>query len=497
MVMAMHAIMSALMVALGLCDQCGEGEIRVSAGGGRTVRLGGKMVPIPDDRIVPTCDHCNAVWLDRKDLEALLGESAATQSPDEAFLGTPASEATVFRHAWTKLDRGLLPHFFRRRRVEHVLSTDPMLCTLRDADTQGARYLAARVDLTTERTRWIQTPLSELEWHALLRGALSLRDALCKFPVWVVDYHPTHGVAGGWRLQPEDLPRDALPPRGVALAEDVRARFAVLLPPSPPRALHVASPTQTGHRIPLGKLGRVTRCNEAVYNALALAREKPKTRLDRKRALARARVDAVASLPGSFAIELLPSDPMFFERVSEDLARLAAASDDPAKLKATLKSLPGVEGPYHKLLAALRSEGIEVMLDTPEARSFVGEAAAARIAPAITKTHRHKSTVQAVEGYFLGFSFSNQRFEFYDQSHDKEIRGSLDLTLFATISEADEDRVTVGYNTRYRAEIAATVTKAADGSEHVDYELRSFDLAPQSSADPPETLKLSGNPAKR
>src|SRR5438034_5615384 len=103
------------------------------------------------------------------------------------------------------------------RQISRVLLEydGPQLVVLADRDRE---YLAVAVDEDESATRWLQVPISHLELRALVIGARSVREALRKPTVTVVDYaHDLSQPAFAWLVQWSEIPDRVLPRPGVRL----------------------------------------------------------------------------------------------------------------------------------------------------------------------------------------------------------------------------------------------------------------------------------------
>lgn len=110
-----------------------------------------------------------------------------------AFLSAESSAcAHEFEHALQELDGavGVLVASFREGRK---------------------RFVGVAVDLEGSTVRWVEAPIDDAEWAALLGGFTSLRDVLRKETAWVVDREPSLQPLHCWQVAGSELSDQHLP----------------------------------------------------------------------------------------------------------------------------------------------------------------------------------------------------------------------------------------------------------------------------------------------
>ncbi len=82
-----------------------------------------------------------------------------------------------------KFGQEIMPLLVTRRALKEILIEydGPRLAILEQPPDQ---ILALCIDEDKNGVRWIQSPLSSLEYEALMRGALTVRAALLLSPAW-------------------------------------------------------------------------------------------------------------------------------------------------------------------------------------------------------------------------------------------------------------------------------------------------------------------------
>ena len=103
----------------------------------------------------------------------------------------------------------------------------PRLFTARSPD--GDLLLAYLCDADEARARFVVVPTDPSIVSQLQDGALPVRDALSRAPLWLVDLEP-QGVVEVLETAPADLPDEALPQPGVLLFPEPRRPLLLQLP---------------------------------------------------------------------------------------------------------------------------------------------------------------------------------------------------------------------------------------------------------------------------
>ncbi len=141
------------------------------------------------------------------------------------------------RESWNLLDEQIVSP--PALDVEHVLAEydGPELITLTGI---GQRYLGVASDNDRSFRRWVYAPITNTEFKALIDGAETVRDALLKANIYVVDVSIDDVPTRAWQCDGRHLTDDNLPERGALLPRLTREHFAEspasgALPPNPGR----------------------------------------------------------------------------------------------------------------------------------------------------------------------------------------------------------------------------------------------------------------------
>lgn len=91
----------------------------------------------------------------------------------------------------------------------------PKLFTFWDAD--GALCLACWSDESPERIRFLVVPVTDADIIELTTGVVTVREALQKPRLWILDIDNDWSLLGAWLVDPVSVPKDAQPQPGVML----------------------------------------------------------------------------------------------------------------------------------------------------------------------------------------------------------------------------------------------------------------------------------------
>ncbi|WP_437955553.1 hypothetical protein WME76_29105 [Sorangium sp. So ce119] len=355
--------------------------------------------------------------------------------------------------------------------IEHVLVeyNGPQVVTLRDAI--GVK-LAVASDEDESCVRWVQAYITETERKALFDGALTIRDALLKDVVFVVDVSHDGRPLRSWDYDPTLLTDADLPKRGALLPRAVREEFAQAVPEFPELRLDGGGVVRSSG-VAFRALSSVLDSFQRLWNAIAqsITDEGPKERGRWPSVLANAaELSLGAAGHGSLVLHVSPSDEHVFNEVAKKFESLANAGDDPAKLSSAFAKLgPRVQSRYGELLGHLQKQDLQLLTRWPSGSAFVSGYAAARVLSAFPRGQVGKPrTVKAV-GTFLAFDSTKLDFEFTDESSDDKYEGRVDPEVLETHAS-----VAVGRGSRYvvTIEVQSTVTHA--GHLHESNTLRSI-----------------------
>lgn len=291
----------------------------------------------------------------------------------------------------------------------------PQLVTL---PHRGSNFLGIAVDESDHAVRWILAEITSLEYEGLVRGGASIRSAISKERVLVVDFAPDYRKLGVWELNIRDVPPVVLPEPGVPLPSSVRQRFRNAELPQPVFVLG-------SERVPFGDLSVFLGQIQKFWNVAAQAVGDTFSVLS-----------ATALAPGSLTLQVYTDNVALFERVAERYRELAIVTDDAQALSEKLNEEPAaIASAYREYIHAIADHGIEVLAKWGDGGAYLGPSVVERTEEelvAVLDQQEEEPTVETVQyrGYFKGFWIkTSPRFEFHDIQSGEEFTGRIDSAL--------------------------------------------------------------------
>lgn len=382
------------------------------------------------------------------------------------------------RPTW-KLPPGDLTMRLPERAVEHVLVEfdGPQLVTLRDADN---RYLGVASDIEGETVRWIHAQITELEWQALVRGLVPLRDAFLKPVVWVIDEYADGIRVRGQMASGTDLDESDLPKAGALMPASVRRTFASEMPALPARMLRFQQKGTPPHTIDLTTLSRGSAAYQRLVTACATPANEtaPAARSDLAK---RSRLLAVARpMAASYGIELGSHDPALFDTVSSRIAKLIASADNREALMRFFAEFPDAQSAYNSFLRTLYDNDLDVMASWPSGGAFLSADRSVSVRTVVESTIETKEQTIHPTGYFRGFTKGSKKFEFFEPAHDRHYSGDVSKTL---LSKGDA-KVVISDADLHVATILSRRALSPSGDVTMEYELLDYAPVPPASGTP-------------
>ncbi len=339
----------------------------------------------------------------------------------------------------------VVPPVFGRNYKEVLIEYNgPRLVLLEE---HSMLFLSLCIDEDGSGTRWIQSRISQLEYQALMGGALAVRDALLKPGMTLLESAHDEALQHAWQLNPRDIPEEILPEPGALLPEYVRASFRTDMEPDVAAEFHIGAEGGSGNRISFARLSKATATLQHVWTSLASTLGTEQITLN-----------AVGLRAGSFKVRVEVDNPNLYKRIANVYGELTRATYDEIKLVETLSRLPpSVVENYSQYLSALNVNQLDVLAewreDAVERIAFVGYAGAQRTRKSIKSvksTSDVKRWIETLTGYFEGFSRSPRHFEFYDQVSGNRVSGKIQKSLRDTPITGE---LHLGHRLKYRAEI--------------------------------------------
>lgn len=362
------------------------------------------------------------------------------------------------KHDW-KPDQLFALAAMPQRTVQEVLLEydGPLVVLLKDQI--GLRYLGVAVDESAHLRRWIESPVSDLEVTAMKCGALSVRNALLKPEMMLVDIDHYGHVVSASRLKREDAPESALPEVGAMLPSDATVALGLDADGSP--EFQMSGREAKDGRLPFITLSLVTSNLQVLWNAIA-----PEFNATRST------LSAVALAKSSFKVKVHVDDRDLFDNIAGTYNRLAAATYDEAALEAILaKSRPTVVSAYTNYLKAVDINQLEILGKWRTGAAFVGYEGARRARKTIrtvTKVVVPQSETIKRRGFLEGWGRKPQHFEFYDTDLGLRYIGRVSKALSAIPMDV---QIVLGHQNIYDVEI---LVEPKLGKPAPNYTLLSF-----------------------
>ena len=365
-------------------------------------------------------------------------------------------------HYWPAADM-LLPGAWPRWEPKHVLEEydGPQIVI---HEFGGVDHLGIAVDETNAFVRWVFAPITKLEFRGLIHSGETLRAALLKENVLVVDcaladLTPLHVMA----MRGDQLPETALPEPGALLPRYLTALF--------PDAPELASPhfdiqSVMGEGVPFGDLAAITSETQSIWGTIAQSMN-----------ISEGRLIARAGGIGSLRV-YVEADSDQFERIAKIYREITLAMDDPRNLARKIQEYNRVPiAAFAKYLNTVRKHQVDVLAKWQEQSALIGPESANRAAKTILPEAipLARTTARAIagdvpapairqfHGYFENFwrGKNSGRFEFYDLDTAQGFRGTLSKDLVRQI-RPDEFSLALGRGTLQRYEITVTIEYVSD-----------------------------------
>jgi hypothetical protein len=342
----------------------------------------------------------------------------------------------------------------RERQIERVLLQydGPQLVVLSDGRQKYLGYVADELD---NGIRWLHVPVSNLELKALHRGKLTLREALEKAEINIVDVSHAGETSDVWIAPPLVVPLDCLPEPGLLLPAFARDRSAE---DQPDRLAFECEGAGVGNGvITFECLGAFTSALQRLWFVLA---KRSGVDIDRTAEFNAATLAFAAGHAGSFAIEVARLDNESFDVIATQYKDLIHASyEDPSGLDARVTRSPELSYAWGQYAEALETHRIDVLANWSTDAVFLGNDRAKRVAKSYgRRTRRDPRAVVGppqiarinVDGYFDGLMHRRHRFDFVDPSRDEDYSGDIDRAIAEELQTMD---ITLGRHVFYRASI--------------------------------------------
>lgn len=362
-----------------------------------------------------------------------------------------------------KFGQEIMPLLVTRRALKEILIEydGPRLAILEQPPDQ---ILALCIDEDKNGVRWIRSPLSSLEYEALMRGALTVRAALLKPGMVLVEYShdKDEKLQSAWELDPTQVPDDVLPDVDTLLPNYVMISHPSTLAPNVSAEFRLGTKGTRDipeHIISFQRLSAVTAGIQHLWDAIGSTLTARPTVLN-----------AYATSRGSLAIRVQVDDKETFSQVAAVYRELTRATYDRKQLVETLSAKSArVIRRYSEYLKMLDENSLDVFAEWYAGVAFIGHAGAQRNRKHIRVPAPEVATPKRIvrAGYLEGFGRSPRHFEFYDPDTGARITGLIhkDLRDFPL-----RDELYLGHRRKYLVEIESVRV----GSNPPKYTLLAF-----------------------
>ncbi|MGH6712820.1 MAG: hypothetical protein ACREEK_28165 [Bradyrhizobium sp.] len=328
----------------------------------------------------------------------------------------------------------------------------------------GRDYLGLVVDHDDNKVRWIFTPVSPVELRGLMHHGETLRSAILKDRVFVVDYDAeSQSTAEVSEIDGDNIPESALPAVSALMPSYLKAAFPLTEEQRARPYFDLQS--ATGRGLPFGDISAITSQMQAVWATIA-----------RSLNIANGQLAATSGGSGSVRV-FVDTPPEQFGRIAAVYRDLALALGNPALLARQIQIYDRVPiAAFAKYLSTIKKHDVEVLAQSEQQAAFLGPHAAERAmrvvpeAVALTRPPEVDTSPQAItldlHGYFENFWRGKKtgKFEFYDLLTAKTYTGPLAPRLMASL-RPDEFAMVLGRVTLKRYYATVTVTYVAPDKE--------------------------------
>ena len=377
------------------------------------------------------------------------------------------------RGAW-KLDGKLIATNFE---LTHKRVLAPFVLVAVDRD--GKQQIAVALDGDKRVVRWVYAPITTLELRALVYGGTSIRDAILKDRIIIVDRRSTDNAQEqAWYASSADIPADVLPGNDflLPLILTEESRGSVLSSVGSETEIQIdGAAVLDGALISFEDLSELVGRIQKLWHAIAgtwYENNKAPEQKPAGQGFTASTLLLTGTRQGSFVAQVKPADDVMFGILLSQFKRLVETSDDDNKLDAELRACgPEVSVAFDAFMMFANNRKLEVLTKSARAASYVSSRKAARFAryfderraPEKLKPRKKDLVIGSpfrMEGYFLGYMHLAKRFEFFGRdgvTYDGEVFDSAmfpvehDLPLgSAHVFEADFCPVSKGDKTTYR-----------------------------------------------
>lgn len=169
------------------------------------------------------------------------------------------------------------------------------------------------------------------------------------------------------------------------------------------------------------------------------------------------------AVPGSLRIEMKAGDQSLHDKVSRLFSVMVNFADSPQAQDAVNQLLsvgPRAYARLNELLKLVQKSGIELLNENGREGAYLSPSIAARILQAGRFEETRTSVMEVASGFFVAFSESDAKFEFFDEVRDAVLTGAVDPRVISS-----RDAVTVGQGGSYGV-VVEKITRQISAQRH-------------------------------
>ncbi len=324
-------------------------------------------------------------------------------------------------------------------------------------------------------------PCKNTEFRALIQGAETLRNALLKPEVYILDVGLEYEWVprNAWLFDGNKLHETFLPTVGALLPTLSRQEFSQELAGLPVEPnLRIDGPGVGALGLEFRVLSDILDVFQRLWNAIgqALSPSGPKASGRPTPDLAeRTALRLAAAGSGSLVLRVGPADMVMYQDVAERFEELVRTSSNGHSLAETLGRLGSrVQGRYSELLTKLAKHNLQMLAERPGGAVFLSASTSSRVLQELPQSVTSESRRLDIFGHFVGFDYDRATFTFYDEHKDETYSG----TVPSEVGEAYPS-VVVGIEVRYAVNLDLLMQTAGADRPKQTYTLRSITQIPR------------------
>lgn len=331
------------------------------------------------------------------------------------------------------------------------------------ADASRTRYLGLAAEDRDEFVRWIYAPVSMLEIRGLASGDIATRDVFLKERVLVLDVSLVDETfKQSWEVDGSLLPEFALPEVGAYLPALTQRYLKELFPfetvADRELALEQLEAPSTG--VSFKALSQTLDVFQRLWSALT-AGDALGMR-GRYSGAEKSQLSFAQAVPGSLRVEVSPADEATFDSALQRFRELVSESSAPDFSAMNIDGWGArLVARYTELLRTLSRNNLQLLATCEAGAVYLSSGKAKHVLSKLELRALEEVTLEVGVGYFVAYSASDLRFEFFDEKEDQTWKGDVDASF-----REECPIVTVGEEAKYA--IVVRMTRSVPAGELVE-----------------------------